>query len=143
MQSLVIAVRPWKHHSTLQRLRIMKRTCQRGQTFAQSGKGILVKAAELLDLPGIPNFSVKWNALGGIFNRPTVLPTLAGWQGFGDDGAEAITPIETLKAYVRESVRSENEPVLYYMQKLLSILAEYLPQIAEKDQSIILDGKLI
>ena len=32
----------------------------------------------------VPKLGIKWNADGGIFNSPTVLPTLAGLQGFGE-----------------------------------------------------------
>lgn len=42
----------------------------------------------------LPSFSVNWNAKGGIFDEPTVLPTLSGWQGFGEEGAEAVIPLE-------------------------------------------------
>ena len=38
----------------------------------------------------------RWNAEGGIFTKPTVLPTIAGWQGFGEAGAEAILPLSKL-----------------------------------------------
>ena len=44
----------------------------------------------------IPHFSVSWNALGGIFNSPTILPTLQGLQGVGEAGPEAILPLDTL-----------------------------------------------
>ena len=104
---------------------------------------ILAKAAELLNIPGVPKFSVKWNAKGGIFDKPTVLPTLAGLQGFGEAGAEAITPIDTLLVFVKEAVKAENEPVIYYMQRIMSILAEFMPRLAEKDSNIVLDGNAL
>jgi len=44
----------------------------------------------------IPHFSVSWNALGGIFNSPTIMPTLQGLQGVGEAGPEAILPLDTL-----------------------------------------------
>lgn len=91
----------------------------------------------------LPSFDVKWNAEGGIFDKPTVLPTIAGWQGFGESGAEAITPIDTLLSYVHEAVKAENEPVIYYMQKIMQILAEYLPKIAENNAEITLDGNAL
>lgn len=55
----------------------------------------------------IPKFDVQWNAAGGIFTRPTVLATSAGYQGFGEAGAEAVLPLETfwqnLRKYIKES----------------------------------------
>lgn len=44
----------------------------------------------------VPKFNVAWNALGGIFTKPTVLGTASGFQGFGEAGSEAILPLDTL-----------------------------------------------
>ncbi len=44
----------------------------------------------------IPQFSVSWNALGGIFNAPTILGTAQGLQGVGEAGPEAVLPLDTL-----------------------------------------------
>lgn len=38
--------------------------------------------------PEIPRFSVDWYKTGGVFDRPTIL------SGLGEDGAEAIVPLE-------------------------------------------------
>ncbi len=46
----------------------------------------------------VPNLSVSWNASGGIFDRPTIFNTSAGMQGVGENGAEAILPLDTLWA---------------------------------------------
>ena len=45
----------------------------------------------------IPQFSVNWNAAGGIFGKPTILGTAYnGLQGVGEAGAEAVLPLDTL-----------------------------------------------
>lgn len=45
----------------------------------------------------IPQFSVNWNAAGGIFGKPTILDTAYnGLQGVGEAGAEAVLPLDTL-----------------------------------------------
>lgn len=46
-----------------------------------------------LDPPSVPKIS--WNALGGVFTKPTVLNTRAGLQGFGEvkNESEAILPL--------------------------------------------------
>ena len=44
----------------------------------------------------LPKLSVSWNALGGIFDKPTILGSAAGLQGVGEAGAEAILPLDTL-----------------------------------------------
>lgn len=41
----------------------------------------------------IPSLSVKWNAKGGIFDRPTIFNTGNGLQGVGEAGPEAILPL--------------------------------------------------
>lgn len=71
----------------------------------QKGSGIMAKAAELLGLSGVPKFSVKWNAEGGILTKPTIFGlTGKTFLGGGEAGAEAIAPIDTLKKYIREAV---------------------------------------
>ena len=77
---------------------------------------------------------------GGSFSKIGSAAVSAGkWIA----GAEAITPIDTLLAFIREALKTENEPVIFYIQKLISLLAEYLPVIAEKDQQIVLDGNTL
>lgn len=43
--------------------------------------------------PQMPHFSVHWNALGGIFNKPTLFGGSAGLQGVGEAGPEAVLPL--------------------------------------------------
>jgi len=43
----------------------------------------------------------RWNADGAIFTRPTVLPTIAGWQGFGEAGPEAVLPLSKLDSMLK------------------------------------------
>ena len=50
----------------------------------------------------IPEFSVAWNAMGGIFNQPTIFNTAAGMQGVGEAGPEAVLPLDTLWAKMKE-----------------------------------------
>lgn len=42
----------------------------------------------------VPKFSIKWNEFGGVFKKPTVLPWGNTLQGLGENGAEAIVPLE-------------------------------------------------
>lgn len=61
----------------------------------------------------IPKFSVSWNALGGIFDRPTIFNTPSGMQGVGEAGPEAILPLDTLWSHmqdiVSQSIRENSE----------------------------------
>lgn len=52
--------------------------------------------------------AVQWNAKGAIFTRPTVLPTIAGWQGFGEAGPEAVLPLSKLNGMLSERSQTVN-----------------------------------
>ncbi|MCM1026088.1 MAG: phage tail tape measure protein [Roseburia sp.] len=55
----------------------------------------------------VPQFSVNWNALGGIFGSPTVLNTASnGLQGVGEAGAEAVLPLDTLWSKMKSMLDS-------------------------------------
>lgn len=47
-----------------------------------------------LDPPQIPKFSVSWYKLGGVFDSPTLFPYGGSIGGLGEDGAEAVVPLE-------------------------------------------------
>ena len=47
-----------------------------------------------LNPPSAPKFSINWNALGGVFDKPTLFGYGGSLQGLGEDGAEAVVPLE-------------------------------------------------
>lgn len=93
----------------------------------------MYEAAQLLGMDGVPKFSVKWNAEGGIFDKPTILPSMAGWQGVGEAGAEAIAPISLLQEYVRTAVRNENENIGRIMIEQVGLLMDFLSRNMPKE----------
>lgn len=42
----------------------------------------------------IPKLGVTWNARGGVFDKPTLMSYGGSLQGIGEDGAEAVVPLE-------------------------------------------------
>lgn len=42
----------------------------------------------------VPSFSISWNKLGGVFDKPTIFNYGGSLQGIGEDGAEAVVPLE-------------------------------------------------
>ena len=42
----------------------------------------------------IPKLSIKWYAQGGVFDKPTLFYGNGGLNGMGEDGAEAVVPLE-------------------------------------------------
>lgn len=47
-----------------------------------------------LNPPQVPKFSISWNALGGVFDKPTLFSYGNSLQGLGENGAEAVVPLE-------------------------------------------------
>lgn len=60
----------------------------------------------------LPKLSVSWNALGGVFDKPTILGSAAGLQGVGEVGAEAILPLDTLWTEMSARLRAGMVDVL-------------------------------
>ncbi len=80
----------------------------------------------------LPSFSVKWNAEGGILTKPTIFGMSGNtFLGGGEAGAEAIAPIDTLQAYIEQSVNSRNNELItsFEMQisRLISFMQGYFP----------------
>ena len=65
-----------------------------------STDGFLGSVAEFLGLPGIPSLSVSWHAVGGVFDKPTLFSYGGGLHGLGENGAEAIVPLENNLAWL-------------------------------------------
>ena len=42
----------------------------------------------------VPKFSISWNKLGGVFDNPTLFNYGGSLQGIGENGAEAVVPLE-------------------------------------------------
>lgn len=58
--------------------------------------GIKPKGWKIGDLlqGSIPKLDIQWNAVGGVFTKPTVMSYGNSLQGLAEDGAEAIVPLE-------------------------------------------------
>lgn len=54
----------------------------------------LAEAAKLVGLQGVPSFKLNWNAMGGVFDKPTLFSYGSSLQGIGEAGAEAVVPLE-------------------------------------------------
>lgn len=80
-----------------------------------------------LDPPSIPHFSVSWYQRGGVFDNPTLFGFGGGIGGLGENGAEAIVPLE------------KN---LGWLDKLASMLDERMESNGGSRQIILqVDGK--
>lgn len=107
-----------------------------------------IKGEFSLNPPSVPKFGVEWYRDGGIMMDPTMF----GINGFtgnmmvgGEDGPEAIAPIDLLQKYVDDAVRRRDTDMLgafgNWFDKLFLIMEKYFPQFAG---TIVLDdGTLV
>ena len=57
----------------------------------------------------VPTFSITWNKLGGVFDAPTIFGYGNSLQGLGEDGAEAIVPLEKNTGWMNVLASKLNE----------------------------------
>lgn len=109
------------------------------------------KISDLLE-GSIPKLSIDWYAKA--MRNPMVMtsPTVFGYDaasgklmGGGESGSEVVSGTGTLMNMIQSAVASQNEAVVYYMQKIIEVLAAYFPQLLEAfDMDIVLDdGTLV
>lgn len=84
--------------------------------------------------PSVPSLKVNWYADGGIFNQPTLIPTMAGMMGVGEHrtGGEVVAPLKQLKSIIGEVVRANtSQPATIVNQFIVSgkqIASEIAPE---------------
>jgi hypothetical protein len=80
-----------------------------------------------------PNIDVRWNAQGAVFDQPTIFSTHRGFQGVGEAGAEAVAPIGTLQAYIRDAVSARDEAIVRAMIEQNRIMMDFLRRVIPRD----------
>lgn len=91
-----------------------------------------VKGKFSLAPPSVPKLGIDWYAKGGIMNKPTMFdynPSTGRAKVGGEAGAEAVAPISVLLDYIRTAVGEANAGTAGAIERLISLLATYLPQI--------------
>jgi len=91
-----------------------------------------------LDPPSVPKIGIKWNAEGGILTKPTIFGMVGKTlMGGGEAGKEAVAPIETLQAYIRESVNEKDNAIIRALieqnQRMMDFLAQMMPRAVQLD----------
>ena len=127
---------PLKIGKIFSNLKIPKITVSGGKApFGIAGKGKM------------PSFDVKWNAEGGILTKPTIFGQVGNTLlGGGEDGHEAILPINTMKKYVREAVQDKDERLIRVLieqnQRMMDFLARIIPRDIRLDGNALV-GELV
>lgn len=55
---------------------------------------ISISGSFSIDPPSVPKFAIDWYARGGVFDSPTLFNSASGLGALGEDGAEAVVPLE-------------------------------------------------
>lgn len=83
-----------------------------------------------LNPPSVPKLSVKWNAEGAVFDKPTIFGAYGGqFQGVGDAGLEAAAPISVLQKYVQAAVRAENSGLIEQLASQNRAMMDFLESV--------------
>ena len=104
-----------------------------------------------LDPPSVPKFSIEWykKAMNApmLLNDPTIFgynPASGSFLGGGEAGEEVVSGASSLMRMIKGAVNSELDGVAYYLQKLISMLADYFPElIAASGHDIVCDDGTI
>lgn len=82
----------------------------------------------------MPSFSVKWNAEGGVLTKPTIFGIAGNTMlGGGENGKEAIAPIDVLQDYVQAAVQSETGNLGQILIEQFQMLRDFLAQAMPHD----------
>lgn len=103
-----------------------------------------IKGSFSLAPPSVPHLSIDWYAKGGILTQPTAFginPKNGRLQVGGEAGNEAVAPISLLLDYIRTAVSEQNAALADTIERLISMLADYLPEITNKmNRNVVLDS---
>lgn len=81
----------------------------------------------------LPSFSVKWNAQGAVLDKPTIFGMSGNTLlGGGEAGKEAVAPIETLQAYIRDAVKENDQPIVRALIEQFTRLMDFLDRTMPK-----------
>ena len=75
----------------------------------------------------LPSFDVKWNAQGAVLDKPTIFGMSGNTLlGGGEAGKEAVAPIDTLQAYIRDAVKENDQPIVRALIEQFTRLMDFL-----------------
>ena len=87
----------------------------------------------------LPKFSIEWykKAMNNpmIVTKPTVFDFDASTgkaKGAGEAGSELVGGTTAVKRMIEAAVASQNDALVYYLKKILEILANFFPQVLEE-----------
>lgn len=109
-----------------------------------------IKGSFSLKPPSVPKLSIDWyakamnNAM--LLNQPTIFGVSpnGNFLGGGEAGQEVVAGSSTLMAMIRNAVQNENAGVIYYLDRLVAMLARYFPEILDNlEREMVLDDGVL
>lgn len=104
-----------------------------------------------LNPPSVPKMSIDWYAKamndGMILNSPTIFGVNGNGQlmAGGEAGSETVVGTQSLLEMINNAVKNETSALTYGIDRLISMLAAYFPQILEnmKTEMVLDSGTLV
>ena len=102
--------------------------------------------------PSVPKLSIQWYKKAYdnpvMLNNPTIFgynPATGSFMGGGDgNGAEIVSGANTLMNMIKLAIQNENATLMYYLDRLINMLADFFPElIAAAGHDIIADDGTI
>lgn len=127
---------PLKIGKIFSNLKIPKISVSGGKApFGIAGKGKL------------PSFNVKWNAQGAVLDKPTIFGMSGNtFLGGGEAGKEAVAPIDTLQAYIKDAVKENDQPIVRALieqfERLMDFLDRTIPSAVTLDSGALVGSLL-
>lgn len=89
----------------------------------------------------VPKFGISWNALGGVFDKPTLFSYGNSLQGIGEDGAEAVVPLEKNTQWldrIAERLQGKQAPIILQVdgKTLAQVTCSNINQITRQTGTI-------
>lgn len=78
----------------------------------------------------VPKFSINWNKLGGVFDNPTLFSYGGSYQGIGEDGAEAVVPLENNLGWLNKLADMLDERMSHRQPNVLMVDGKVFAQTA-------------
>lgn len=69
----------------------------------------------------VPKFSISWNEFGGVFDKPTLFSYGNSLQGLGENGAEAVVPLENNLTWLDKLADMLNDRMDTKLQVVLKV----------------------
>ena len=86
----------------------------------------------------IPKLGIEWYAKAMqnpiVMTKPTIWgydPKTGKMQGGGEAGTEVVSGADTLMNMIQTAVAAQNDGILYILERILEIMAEYFPDFSE------------